>query len=69
MYGFMFQVVSGRKFCIVSVIGKSKSCRNDKARKPVSLDLCPVDTPEVGDCVLGICGCHTTHNGGNALSR
>ena len=65
----MFQVVSGRKFCNVSEIGISQRCRNDKAHKPASLDTCPTDTLEVGDCVLGICGCHKTDNGGNALCR
>ena len=69
MYGFMFQVVSGRKFCNVSEIGISQRCRNDKAHKSASLETCPTDTLEVGDCVLGICGCHKTDNGGNALCR
>ena len=54
----MFQVVSGQKFCIVSEVGISRSCRNDETHKSASLDLCPVDTLEVGDCVLGTCGCH-----------
>lgn len=63
----MFQVVSGQKFCIVSEVGISRSCRNDDAHKSASLDLCPVDTLEVGDCVLGTCGCHQTDNGASAL--
>ena len=65
----MFQVVSVQKFCIVSEIGISRSCRNDKAHKSASLDTCPVDTLEVGDFVLRICGCHKTENGGNTLCR
>ena len=65
----MFQVVSGRKFCNVSEIGNSRRCRNDKAHKSASLDTCPIDALEVGDYVLGICGCHKTENGGNALFR
>ena len=52
MYSFMFQVVSGRKFCIVSEIGISRSCRNDKAHESASLDTCPVDTMEVEDYTM-----------------
>ena len=65
----MFQAVSGRKSCNISEIGISRSCWNDEAHKSASLDTCPVDVLEVGNCVLGICGCHKTEKGGNALCR
>ena len=43
----IFQLVAGQKFCIVTEVGVSRSCRNDEAHKSASLDECPVDTLEV----------------------
>lgn len=42
-----FQVVAGQKFCIVTEVGISRSCRNDESHKSASLELCPVDSLEV----------------------
>ena len=64
-----FRLFFGREYCNVSEIGIFQGCRNDKVYKSASHDLCPIDKLEVGDCTLGICGCHTTDNGGNALCR
>ena len=44
---FAFQVVAGQKFCIVTEVGISRSCRNDESHKSASLELCPVDSLEV----------------------
>lgn len=44
---FKFQVVAGQKFCIVTEVGISRSCRNDESHKSASLELCPVDSLEV----------------------
>lgn len=41
------QVVAGQKFCIVTEVGISRSCRNDESHKSASLELCPVDSLEM----------------------
>ena len=38
-----FQIVAGEKFCIVTVVGESRSCRNDDKHKSATLEACPVD--------------------------
>ena len=43
----IFQLVAGQKFCVVTEVGVSRSCRNDESHKSASLDMCPVDTLEV----------------------
>lgn len=52
---FLFQIVAGEKFCIVSMIGVSRSCRNDDAHKSASLEACPIDTLEVSEVKLLQC--------------
>merc|ERR1711973_39851 len=37
------QVVAGEKYCVVTVLGKSRKCRNDEPHRSAALEQCPID--------------------------